>query len=322
MAVHIFSGNKIAVIWDFDQTLIPGYQQKPIFEHYKIDEGLFWKEVNSLPQHYLSQQGVLVSPDTAYLSHMLTYVSSNKMMGLTNKKLRDFGAKLKFYPGMPDFLSITKKSIEDNPDFKKHEIKVEHYIVSTGLRQMILGSEVAKFVDGVWACEFIETPAKPGFSGVQKNAEKEKLDNPISQVGYFLDNTTKTRAIWEINKGTNKDSNVGVNHLIAQEDRRVPIRNMLYIADGPSDIPVFSIINQYGGRTLGVYNPAQEKHFDEVNRLSKQGRVQHFSEANYSKNSATYRWIMSTLKEIAEQIVKDRDRLVIDHVGKPANHVV
>ena len=321
MAVHIFSGNTIAVIWDFDQTLIPGYQQEPIFTHFDIDGKEFWKEVNSLPQHYLNEQNITVSPDTAYLCHMLSYVAAGKMDGLSNEMLRRFGAELQFYPGIPDFLQTIKTEIEENLSYQKHDIKVEHYIVSTGLRQLILGSSVAQYVEDVWACEFIESIARPGYTPVEKSDPRKPSSGVISQIGYFLDNTTKTRAIWEINKGTNKDTKVGVNDFIAQEDRRVPIRNMLYVADGPSDIPVFSIINQYGGRTLGVYNPKQKEHFKEVKRLSGQGRVQHFVEADYSKDSGAYRWILETLHEIADLIVRDRDRLITDTVGKPAGHV-
>jgi len=67
----------------------------------------------------------------------------------------------------------------------------------------------------------------------------------------------------------------------APEDRRVPFRNMIYVADGPTDIPVFSILNNTGGRTLGVYNPDQAKHFRNVKSLQDQGRIQHFAEADY-----------------------------------------
>jgi hypothetical protein len=323
MAVHIFSGNIIAVIWDFDQTLIPGYQQSPIFAHYNITERDFWNEVNTLPEYYRKNQSILVSPDTAYLSHILTYVREGKMPGLNNENLRKFGAKLDFYPGLPEFFPEVKRTIEEDKKYSTHGIKVEHYIVSTGLRQVILGSRIAEYVEDIWACEFIENVALPGFTSAKKTSTTVS-DSPteISQIAYFLDNTTKTRAIWEINKGTNKDPNVGVNHLIAVEDRRVPIRNMLYVADGPSDIPVFSILNQYGGRTLGVYNKSQRKHFIEVKRLGDQGRVHFFSEADYSSGSQTNLWIVTTLQEIADSIVKDRNRLLADNVGKPASHVI
>ena len=238
MAIQIFTGNIIAIIWDFDQTLIPGYQQKPIFNHYEVDEKHFWEEVKKLASYYKKQE-INVSTDTTYLNHILTHVKCGKFKGLNNKKLQEFGKQLKFYDGIPEFFDIAKNHIEKNKEFSEHSIKVEHYVVSTGLRQIIKGSEVSKFVEDIWACEFIEEPAQPGFNS-KKEKNNEKADAEISQVGYFLDNTTKTRAIWEINKGTNKDPQVGVNDLIAEEDRRVPIRNMIYIADGPSDIPCFS----------------------------------------------------------------------------------
>lgn len=268
MPVPIFTGNRVAVIWDFDKTLIPGYQQEPLFNHYDVDAKKFWDEVNGLVEFY-KKGNIQVSPDTMYLNHMLTYVNEGIFDGLTNQRLREFGAEIAFYSGLPGFLDLLKDSIETNATFAQHEVAIEHYIVSTGLRQIMLGSSIASSVKGIWGCEFIEEPAGSGYleTGQQPSLDRK----PVSQVGYFLDNTTKTRAVWEINKGANVDPYIDVNATIAPEDRRVPIRNMLYVADGPSDIPVFSILNQYGGRTLGVYNSEQEKHFLEVKRLRDPG---------------------------------------------------
>jgi len=321
MAIQIFTGNIIAIIWDFDQTLIPGYQQNPIFDFYEVDAKKFWNEVKKLASHYLKQQ-ITVSPDTIYLNHILTHVKCGKFPGLNNKKLQEFGKQLEFYPRIPDFFIEVNETAEENKEFTKHSIKIEHYIVSTGLRQIIRGSDVSKFVDGIWACEFIEEPAQPGFNSIGKNKIPKNSKQDVSQVGYFLDNTTKTRAIWEINKGTNKDAQIGVNDLIAEEDRRIPIRNMIYIADGPSDIPCFSIVNRFGGRTLGVYNPNQNQHFDEVKKLSDQGRVQYFAPADYTKDSPASRWILKSVQEIGELIVRDRNRILTDKVGPSAKHII
>ena len=160
----------------------------------------------------------------------------------------------------------------------------------------------------------------PGYleDGVQTRIQD---DSEISQVGYFVDNTVKTRAIWEINKGVNVDDRIGVNDYIEQEDRRVPLRNMLYVADGPSDIPVFSILNKNGGRTLGVYNPDQDSHFREVKALRDQRRVQHFAEANYEPRSSAHRWIMTTLEEMANEIVVAHQRALDDRVSRGARHI-
>lgn len=118
------------------------------------------------------------------------------------------------------------------------------------------------------------------------------------------------------------DDRIGINDFIAPEDRRVPLRNMLCIADGPTDVPMFSIINQYGGRTLGVYNPSQDEHFKTVKGLSAQGRVQQVSEANYTEGTTTHRWIMTSLEEMAGVVVRDRERALADRVLPPGGHVI
>jgi hypothetical protein len=255
-----------------------------------------------------------------YLNHLLTYVRDGLMPDLTNRKLAELGARLEFYDGIPEFLDVARDHVEKDPRFQGLEITVEHYVVSTGMRQMILGSGIADEVKDVWGCEFIETPAPPGYiGGADSNAPEGGV---ITQLGYVIDNTTKTRAIWEINKGCNVFPDIDVNATIAPEDRRVPLVNMLYIADGPSDIPVFSILNHYGGRTLGVYNAKSEEHFRNVKWLSDQGRVQHFVEADYRENSAAYRWILQSLHEMAEAIVEARDRAFADRVQPPSGHVI
>ncbi len=209
MAVNLFTGNVIAVIWDFDQTLIPGYQQRPLFRAYGVDEGQFWDEVDHLGAYY-SDAGLQVSQETLYLNHLLTYVKAGKFAGLSNARLRELGAELSFYPGMPEFMVGATKEVESDDRFVHHNVRVEHYVVSTGLRQMIIGSQIHGHVKDVWACEFIEEAAPPGYreGGVQGSLSQ---NGEISQVGYFVDNTTKTRAIWEINKGVNVDPKIGVN---------------------------------------------------------------------------------------------------------------
>ena len=94
--------NIIAVVWDFDKTLVDGYMQDPIFKEYNIEAKDFWKEVNSLPDKYMKEQKVLVNPDTIYLNQFIKYAQNGKFKGLTNDKLFEFGKKLKFYNGVPD----------------------------------------------------------------------------------------------------------------------------------------------------------------------------------------------------------------------------
>ncbi len=147
--------NIIAVVWDFDKTLIGSYMQDPIFNRYGVDGNTFWKEVNALPDKYLSEQGVRVNKDTIYLNHFLTYVRNGIFAGLNNTMLKELGAELKFYDGLPQLMDTCKKIISDDSKYSEYDIKVEHYIVSTGFTEIIKGSAVAPYVSGIWGCELI-----------------------------------------------------------------------------------------------------------------------------------------------------------------------
>ena len=320
MSIPVFPQTVVAVIWDFDKTLLPGYMQRPLFQRFGVDEPAFWREVRGLERYYADRGHELVSADTIYLSHILTYVRAGKFRGLNNGVLRELGKGLELYPGLPEFFEQLKRTVETNPGFAKHEITLEHYVVSSGLRQTILGSAIAPFVEEVWACEFLEVTAQPGFLDSPPAAETEERE--LTDIAYAIDNTTKTRAIFEINKGVNKHPDaITVNDEMAHEDRRVPFENMIYVADGPSDVPVFSILNQYGGKTYAVYNPASPAEFRQVLALQEQRRVQGLGPADYSPGTHTARYLTTWVEQIAEGIQTRRERALGDRVGKPPRHI-
>ena len=319
MPRQLFPQNVIAVIWDFDKTLIPGNMQAPLFRHFDIDEGHFWGEVDGLEDFYRNHGSHLIQRDHLYLNHILTYVREGRMPGLGNTLLRQLGAEIEFYVGMPDFLELMRKTVEAEPRFAEHQIRVEHYVVSTGLRQMILGSALAPQIEHVWACEFTELVAPPGYA-----EEQGQLFSPqgeIRQLIYTIDNTSKTRALFEINKGTNKNPSIDVNAKINHEDRRVPFPNMIYVADGPSDVPVFSIVSANGGRTYAVYRPGSQSQFGQAARLLEQGRVDAFGEADYSDSSHTAMWLTHAAEAIASRIVSDREDALNERMGLPPSQL-
>jgi len=307
------------MIWDFDKTLIPGNMQSPLFRHFGIDEAAFWEEVDGLEEWYRSRGAGLINRDRLYLDHILTYVREGRMPGLSNELLRDLGAEIGFYDGLPEFLERIKKTIASEPPYAEHQIVVEHYIISTGLRQMILGSAVAPYVEEIWACEFTEMVAPPGYA--EHQGRLFSPEGEIRQLIYTIDNTTKTRAIFEINKGTNKNANIDVNAKMAREDRRVPFQNMIYIADGPSDVPVFSVVEANEGRTYAVYRPGSRSEFEQAARLLEQDRVDAFGEADYTESSHTAMWLTHATEQIARRIVRDREQTLSQRVGLPPRHV-
>lgn len=303
--------NIIAVVWDFDKTLVNGYMQDPIFEEYKVNSNEFWNEVNSLPEKYEKEQGVKVNPETIYLNQFIKYTKQGRFNGLNNLKLMEFGKKLNFYNGIPEIFEKTKKLIEYNSRYKEFDIKVEHYIVSTGITQIIKGSVVSKFVDGIWGCEFIEDVIADGSN--------EKI---ISEVGFTIDNTTKTRALFEINKGVNKREDVEVNTKIANELRRIPFNNMIYIADGPSDIPAFSVVKKNGGKTFAIYPKEDKKAFKQVEQLRMDDRIDMYAEADYSEGTTTYMWISNKIEEIAEKIYNKEKSKIRNSISSTPKHII
>lgn len=300
--------NIIAVVWDFDKTLVDGYMQDPIFERYKVEAKEFWDEVNSLPEFY-AQQGVNVNKDTIYLNHFIHCMRKGQFEGLNNSTLRELGGQLKFYPGIPEIFKKTKEKVEENKEYQKYDIKVEHYIVSTGMKEVILGSIIMPFVEDVWGCEFIEDKDP-------KDANKKI----ISEIGYTIDNTSKTKALFEINKGVNKWEDVDVNDKVPKEYRRVQFENMIYIADGPSDIPAFSVIKKNGGSTFAIYPKGKEKEFIQVEQMRKDGRIDMFAEADYTEGTTAYMWITNKIREYADRIY-DKEKAKIPK-GRTPRHII
>lgn len=327
MPTPLHPQNVIALVWDFDKTLIPGYMQEPIFKAYSVDEPGFWREVNALPA-FFARLGVTLHPDTAYLNHLLTYVHHGRMPGLTNARLRELGREIVFHPGLPDFFARLERRLESDPEAQRFELRLEHYVVSTGLKEMIRGSAIHPFVKGVWASEFLESPAPPGFdpeATLDLDLPRAQALFPetegISQIAVAYDNTSKTRALFEINKGSNVDASIDVNATMKAEDRRVPFENMIYVADGPSDVPAFSVIRQHHGVAYAVYDPANPLSLRQVDRLRRDGRIDHFGPADYREGSPTSDWLTLQVERIAARIVGERKSALKARVGEAPRHL-
>ena len=299
--------NIIAVIWDCDKTLINGYMQDPIFKKYNVDAHDFWDEVNSIPKQ-LEKQGVRVNADTYYLNHFIKCAHNGTFPGLNNAMLREFGKAQQFYPGIPEIFKRTKEMFVDDKTYSEYGIQVEHFIVSTGFAELIRGSELMPYVDGVWGCELLDAPDKDG-------------NDVLSEIVYTIDNTTKTRAIFEINKGIGKLPEINVNSKIPKEMRRVQFENMIYIADGPSDIPAFSLVNQNGGATFAIYPKGDIKAMRQVEQMRADGRVDMYAEADYSEGTTAYMWITSKIQEIADRIRNNEKGKILASTSATPRHL-
>ena len=111
----------LSCVWDFDKTLCPGYMQTPLFRAYGVDEERFWKETNQLPALY-ARKGIRTSKDSVYLNHLLSYVKSGPLKGLTNRRLRELGAEIPLCPGLPDFFPALKEHVRELG--RRHNLEV------------------------------------------------------------------------------------------------------------------------------------------------------------------------------------------------------
>ena len=149
--------------------------------------------------------------------------------------------------------------------------------------------------------------------------ENEKFE--ISEIGYTIDNTSKTRAIFEINKGVNKNTKYDVNAKIKEGNRRVLFKNMIYIADGPSDVPAFSVIKKGGGSTFAIYPKSDLKAFQQVEKLREDNRVDMYAEADYSEGTTTYMWITNKIYELAQNIVNEEKSKLEASISDSPKHL-
>ena len=299
--------NIIAVIWDCDKTLINGYMQDPIFRKFHIDPHNFWEKVNSIPAEY-EKNGVRVNHDTYYLNYFIQCAHDGTLPKLSNTMLRQFGAEQDFYKGIPEIFEKTKAMFKEDKTYSEYGIQVEHYIVSTGFAEVIRGSRLMPFVDGIWGCELAEAPDEDG-------------DNIINEIVYSIDNTTKTKAIFEINKGIGKIEGIDVNSKIPKELRRVQFENMIYIADGPSDIPAFSVVNQNGGATFAIYPKGDLKAMQQVEQMRADGRVDMYAEADYSEGTTANMWITNRIQQMADKIRRREQERIIMSASSVPHHL-
>ena len=221
--------NIIAVVFDFDDTLTDD-STTALLASVGIDTAEFWQE----KAKSLTDDGW--GPVPAYLKLILDNVGQGKPLGkLTNDKLREFGAGLRFYPGVPSLFRDLRKYMNDHPYSNPG---IEFYVVSSGLKEIIRGSSIARNLTGIWGCEFAESRGQ------------------IRHIKNVVSFTDKTKCLFTINKGINDDAGpYAVNEKRELVDRRIPFTNMIYIGDGLTDVPCFSMLDHFGGRAFGVFDP-------------------------------------------------------------------
>lgn len=248
----------LAVCYDFDKTLTPDDMQAQGFiqKVYDGDVASFWRDTDKL-----AKDGEM-DRNLAYMLKMKQEAEGKEI--LSRQKLEEYGSKIALFPGVEQwFERIRQYGAEQG-------VIVEHYIISSGLKEMIEGTSIAKAgaFERIYASSFYYNE-----SGVAVW--------PAQVVNY----TNKTQFLFRIEKGVLDVNDPGVNDFFAPEDLRVPFKNIVYIGDSETDIPCMSLVRNNGGYSIGIYNKDTADKTN-VHKMLRENRIKYLAPADYTEGSA------------------------------------
>lgn len=264
----------VALVYDFDGTLAPGNMQEFGFvQAIGKDPNEFWNRT------YEMAVGNDASTILCYMYLMLQEAKANGI-SLKRDNFRKFGSMIKLYQGVEEWFSLI------NQYGKSIGLNIQHYINSSGLKEMVEGTSIAKEFENIYACSFLyDTEGNAYWPAVA------------------VDYTTKTQFLFKINKGIKEVSdNKKINEYVAKEDRPIPFERMIYFGDGETDVPSMSVVKSQGGHAIAVYGDPKKK--ATATKLINANRVNFMCMADYSEGREVY----DTVCRILNKIRADYDR--------------
>ncbi len=257
----------IALIYDFDKTLCTTDMQNYTFiPNLGLTPGEFWGKCGELSNKTGCER---------ILSYMYTMITECRKKGikLTKEYLMSLGKDIIYYPGVLTWFERINKIGEDLG------FKVEHYVISSGTKEILEGCDIYKFFKEVYGCEFLY------------DDETNEPVWPKLSINY----TAKTQFFYRISKGAlNQTDDAGVNE--KRGDRRVPYTNMIYFGDGMTDIPCMILAKNNGGTSIAVYQEGQK---DKVINLYEDDRVNFIAEADYSEGKDLEQLVKLVIQRLA-----------------------
>ena len=273
----------LAICYDFDKTLSPDdMQAQGYIQSVGYDVQKFWDESNDLAKANDMDNNL------AYMWKMVQ--ESEGRMVFNKEKLAEYGARVKLFDGVEDWFERIRAY------GKTRNVIVEHYIISSGLKEMIEGTKMARAgaFEKIYASSFYFNDR-----GVAKW--------PAQVINY----TSKTQFLFRIEKGVLDINDPGVNAYFSPEEIRVPFRNMVYIGDSDTDIPCMKLVNTYGGHSIGVYDPATQNK-KKVYKMMHDKRIRYYAPADYTERSELDLLVKAIIdKTAANEILEDRHFRII-----------
>lgn len=263
-------GNKpiIALMYDFDKTLCEKDMQEYSFiPSIGMSPEEFWGEANKISVKN-SMDRIL-----AYM-YLMIKLAKKKDIPITKEAFKELGKDVVLLRGVKTWF----KRISEIA--KSEGVIVEHYIISSGLSEIIEGTPIAKYFKRIYACEFHYN-------------ERGNADWAQQAINF----TTKTQFIFRISKGVlDTVDDYTLNSYVSENDRRIPYRNMIYIGDGLTDVPCMTVVRDRGGESIAIYHKGEE---DKAYKLIQENRVGYIAYADYSKDCELENVVKQLIKKMA-----------------------
>lgn len=271
--------NVIGIVYDFDGTLSPNnMQEDTIFASYGIPPDTLWQKADALVREHGYERTL------AYLK-LLIHDPVFRKKPLARLQLKKLARNIQYFPGVKTYFGDLDRFLAGIDEVKKWGIQVEHYIISSGMKEILEGCDIYRHFKRVYACEYEYGDEGPIFP---------KL---------VINDTNKTQFLFRICKGK-LDLTEDINSHMPEKDRPIPFRNMIYIGDSMTDIPSMTVMQRSGGHSIAVFNPEKDVP-ESVKALVKHGRADHFAPADYRSASLLSRILRTTLKRIIYRIAYD-----------------
>lgn len=243
-----------AILYDFDSTLAKTDMQAYGFiPALNMTPAQFW----GLTGEFSKETGC--EKILSYL-YVMNKAAKDKGIKMTREFLNECGRNIEFFPGVESWFQRI------NEYGKEHGVIVEHYLISSGNKEIVEGCKIAKEFKKIYGCEYIF----------------DKETGEVLWPKFAINYTQKTQYFFRISKGVyDENDDSGVNQKLPE--RRIPHQNMVYIGDGMTDVPSMLIVKNNGGRSIAVYPKGKSSEI--ASGLHDDGRVNYATVADYSKGS-------------------------------------
>lgn len=284
----------IAIVWDFDGTLTPQDSTSKTIEVIsgEQDSAEFWAYIKYLRgDHESLEWSHILASDAPIWMYSLSRLAAERKIPLNKQFFKEF-----VFPNITLFENVVPflkkiKSLQNKSDFKKLDIKINHFIVSAGLKDLIELVFPKNLITWTFGCRY------------KVVVHPDHKNDPESIPVFCMDETVKTRSLFEISKGSFNEPTKSVNTRVKEEDYWAPFKNFIYIGDGDTDIPSLSLVRSKGGMGIAVYdkNKPVPKIKEKLKTLTLDKRTDLITPADYSLESELFNFIATRCLQIRQR---------------------